>query len=268
MSQTFINLRFEQIEKRFNEIDILLNLATLYQSKTDIYQTLCRSAHVLLVSHFEGLYREVCRDVIDDMNFNTNFYEIKKVIFNSYCSYFIHTNETPESANNIKLKLWEAFKNHPSSLKVEPFISVDNRNPTPLILETILKKFGVKNFFWSIDSSDLDIVFEDQKSKTLKLRNRLLKYVRSGTRNYPYTVDSSFYHPIVRENQKKVKTFWEDFINNFLKARHNIVHGHVIDNPNNHEAISQAKIKIEILLYAFIINVCSASNKIFLLPEN
>ncbi len=267
MNQTFINLRFEQIEKRFNEIDVLLNLASLYQSNDEIYQSLCRSAQVLLVSHFEGLYREICRDVIDDINFNTKFFEVKKVIFSSYCDFFIQNNESPESTNNIRLKLWEAFKDYPSSLKVEPFISFDNRNPTPQIIETILKKFGIRNFFWSIGGSDLDIVFEDQKSKTLKLRNKLFQYVKMKTSKYPYTIDKSFYHPVEKANEKKTKTLWEDFINNFLKERHSIVHGHVLDNPNNHESLSEAKIKLEILLCAFIINICSAANPIFLLQD-
>lgn len=267
MNQTFINLRFEQIEKRFNEIEILLNLASLYQSSSEIYQTLCRSAHVLLVSHFEGLYREVCRDIIDDINLNTTFYEVKKTIFNSHCDYFIQKTETPEAANNIRQRLWEAFKTYPSKLRIEPFIYIDNKNPTPQIIETILRKFGVRHFFSLIEGSDLDLVFEDQKSKTDRLRKRLRKYVVYGTSGYPYTVDPSFYNPINKEAKKGSHTLWEDFINNFLKERHNIVHGHIIDNPSNHEALSQAKMKLEILLYAFIINICSSSNPLFLLSE-
>jgi hypothetical protein len=266
MNQSFINLRFEQIEKRFNEIDTLLNLAIIQQSNTDVYQTLCRSANVLLVSHFEGLYREVCRDIIDDINANTKFFEVKKTIFNSYCDFFMHNTE-PKAANNIRLKLWEAFKDHSSKLKVEPFIYVDNKNPTPKIIETILERFGITSFFWSIDGSDLDLVFEDQKSKTKKLRDRMLQYVKTTTRNYPYTVDKSFYNPANKENIEKKKTLWEDFINNFLKERHNIVHGHIIDNPYNHEYLLQAKLKLEILLLVFIINICSASNPLFLLSE-
>lgn len=268
MNQTFINLRFEQIEKRFKEIEVLLSLAFSHESNLDIYQTLCRSAHVLLVSHFEGLYREICRDIIDDINLNTKFYEVKKIIFSTHCEYYIHSNESAEAINNIKIKLWEAFKEYPSKLKVDPFIFVDNRNPTPQVMETILKKFGVKSFFLGIEGSDLDLVFEDQKSKTQKLRDKLFKYVNSATKNYPYTVDKSFYHPIDKEGKKKNKTLWEDFINTFLKERHNIVHGHILDNPYNHESLSQAKIKLEILLYAFIINLCSAANPVFFLPES
>jgi hypothetical protein len=267
MTETFVNARFEQIEKRFNEIQILLDLAASSRHDVEIYQALCRSAHVLLVSHFEGLYKEICRDIIDDINKHTKFFEVKKVIFNSHSEYFINNKESDKSINAIKLKLFEAFKDYPSKLRVEPFLFVDNKNPTPEIIETILEKFGIKNFFWSIDGSDLDIVFEDQKSSIERVKNRLLSYLKIRTAVYPYTVDISFYNPVIKSNEGKRKTLWEDFLNNFLKERHNIIHGNTINNPNDNESLSKAKMKIEILIYAFIINICSAANPVFMLTE-
>ncbi|RLJ72509.1 HEPN domain-containing protein [Pedobacter alluvionis] len=267
MNQTFINSRFEQIEKRFNEVQLLLDLAATSRHNLDTYQALCRSAHVLLVSHFEGLYKEICRDIIDDINMHTNFFEVKKVIFNSHSEYFINNKESEKSINAIKLKLFEAFKEYPSKLRVEPFLFVDNKNPAPEIIETILEKFGIKNFFWSIDGSDLDVVFEDQKSAIERQKTRLLSYLKIRTATYPFTVDRSFYNPIDKSNQSKKVTLWEDFLNNFLKERHNIIHGNTVNNPNDNESLSKAKIKIEILIYAFILNICSAANPIFMLSE-
>jgi hypothetical protein len=267
MSQTFINLRFDQIEKRFNEVELLLKLAEKYLSDFDTYQSLCRSAHVLLISHFEGLYKDISKDIIYDLNSNTHFFEIKKAIFNTHCNYFLNSNDSEKATQKVKEKLWQAFKEYPSQLKFEPFLFVDNKNPTPEIIESILEKFGVKNFFSSIDGSDLDIVFEDQKTKTLKLRNRLLIYLKKGTNNFPYTIDTSIYNPNPKNETKKGKTLWEDFINSFLKERHDIIHGHTLDSPNDHESLSIIKMKIEIVLYAFIINLTSASNPIIFLDK-
>ena len=269
MSQTFINSRLEQIEKRFNEVQLLLDLASSSIDNEYLYVALCRSAQVLLVSHFEGLYKEICRDVIDDINSNTQFYEVKRDIFNSHCNYFIQSKDSDKSVNNIKLKLWEAFKEHPSKLRSEPFLFVDNKNPAPEIIETILEKFGVNGFFKNIEGSDLDLVFEDQVSDINRLRKRLSIYLTKSTCNYPYTVDTSFYNPQITNdgNKKKHKTLWEDFLNNFLKERHNIIHGNTMGNPNDNESLSKAKVKIEILIYAFIINICSVANPIFLLNE-
>ncbi|OIV42254.1 HEPN domain-containing protein, partial [Flavobacterium johnsoniae] len=224
MTQTYINLRFEQIERRFDEVERLLRLAYLNQDDIEMYQSLCRSAHVMLVSHFEGLYKDIAKDVIDDLNANCKFYEIKKAIFRTHCGYFIHQNESDKSSETLRNRLWDAFKEYKCELVSLPFLFVDNKNPTPQILETILEKFGIKNFFSSLDGSELDVVFEDQKTKMLKIRNKLLKYTKKSTQTFPYTVDVSIYNPVTKTNEKK-RTLWEDFINNFLKERHNIIHG-------------------------------------------
>lgn len=267
MNQTFLNLRFEQIEKRFKEVNTLLSLAFENEKDIDKYQALCRSAHILLVSHFEGLYKDVCRDIIDDINFNTKFIQVKKAIFNTHCKFFIHVTETSKSVHAIRIKLWDAFRDYKSELRFEPFIFVDNRNPAPDILESILENFGAKNFFWSLEGSDLDVVFEDQKSKTQRLRDKLFFYLKRTTITYPYTTNRSIYNPNENDVPKKIKTLWQDFLNNFLKERHSIVHGHITDNPNSHEALQEAKLKIEVLLYAFIINVCSAATPILLVTD-
>ena len=268
MKQTFINLRFDEIEKRFSEIDLLLKLAVEYESDFEIYKSLCRSANVLLVSHFEGLYKDISRDILDDLNANTHFYEVPKNIFNTHCQYYIHGVESQKSLDKVKQKLWTAFKDYPSKLHSEPFLYVDNKNPAPKIIESILERFGVKNFFWNLESSDLDIVFQNQKTKSIKLRNRLLKNLKNGTAFYPYAVTTSTYNPVEKLNIKKGTTLWEDFINNFLRDRHNIIHGNTMNNPNDHESLSDAKLKIEIILYAFILNICVAANPMMLLQES
>ncbi len=262
MIQTFINIRFERIDKRIKEIDILLNLAESKQYELDIYQALCRSAHVLLVSHFEGLYKEVCKDVLDDINANTTFNQVPKPILNTHCNFFIQNPDQSDASNSIRNKLIEAFNDYPSKIKPEPFLFIDNRNPTPEIIETILKRFGIKNFFWSLKDSDLDIVFKDLKTETLEIRNKLLDHLKHNTQKYPYTVDKSIYKPSIKENQQKGKTLYEDFLDSFLNGRHNIVHGHIIENPLGHEELMKAKLKIEILLFAYIINICYSANPV------
>jgi hypothetical protein len=265
MNQTYVSLQFDKLSKRFEEVRLLLALAEKYQSNNDTYTSLCRSAHVLLVSNFEGLYKDICKDVIDDINASIHFYEIKKEIFNTYCGYFTKKGEETEFANTVKLRLKEALNIYPAKLKVEPFLFVDNKNPTPKIIETILSKFGVDNFFWNIADSDLDIVFKNQKSETKRLRDKLRVYTERNVATYPYTVTTDFYHPIKKTNQKITKTIWEDFLNDFLKGRHDIVHGHTTGNPVSHGTILDASIKMEILILAFIINLCSACNPVFIL---
>jgi hypothetical protein len=266
--QTFVGLQFDKMDERFNEIRALAELAAKYLAEPMIYRSLCRSAHVLLVSHFEGIYKDICRDVVDDINANIRFIEVKKDIFNTYCGYFIQKDEDVKFAQAIRQRLKEALEAHPAKLKVEPFLFVDNKNPAPAIIEAILTKFGVINFFWTIDGSDLDLVFEDQKSDTKRLRKRLWNYTKRNVSNYPYTVSEYFYNPVKKAGKKSSKTLWETFLNEFLKGRHDIVHGDTVSNPISHEDIIDAITKIEILILVFIINVCSAANPLRALPEH
>jgi hypothetical protein len=265
--QTFIGLQFDKMSDRFIEIRALTELAAKHLNEPSLYKYLCRSAHVLLVSHFEGIYKDICRDVIDDINANIKFIEVKKEIFNTYCGYFIQKDEDAKFAQTIRQRLKEALEAHQAKLKVEPFLFVDNKNPAPSIIEAILTKFGIIDFFWSIDGSDLDLVFEDQKSDTERLRKRLWNYAKRNVSNYPYTVSEYFYNPVKKIGKKSKKTLWETFLNEFLKGRHDIVHGDTVNNPISHEDITDAITKIEILVLAFIINVCSAATPLRALPE-
>ena len=255
--QSYLNLRFESIEKRFEEIDFLINCAIENLSDNNKYQTFCRSAHVLLVSHFEGIYKDVVKDVIDDFNINTKFDQLPKDILNTHCNYFLLSIDTTKPTKIIKDKLKEAFGNYQSKIKIEPFLFVDNKNPTPEIVNTILERFGISNFFWSIKDSDLDIVFAGLKTETNDLKTKLLDYLKNNTKIFPYNIEISIYNPAIKSTEKKHKTLWEDFLNDFLKERHSIVHGTTLTSPFSHQAITDAKVKMEIITYAFIITLAS-----------
>lgn len=271
---TFISSRLDLIENRFNEIDTLLNLAQKSIKQPTTYSTLCRSAHVLLVSHVEGIYKDIVRDTIDDLNRNTDFITVKKTIFKTHSLHFIQNrensklseyNKIPENerfTEVIKDRLWEAFKNNKTELILEPFLRTDNKNPTPKILEEILKKFGENSFFNSLKDSRLEVVFENDFKSSIRELNRIKKYLNKGVQNFPYNVDKSYFYNSDSAKSKKEKGLFEEFLNEFLSDRHKIVHGQTLDNPKNDKEIEISKLKIEILIYAFIISICHCSNPI------
>jgi hypothetical protein len=119
-----------------------------------------------------------------------------------------------------------------------------------------------------IQGSGSDLEFEDQKSDTKRLRKRLWNYTKRNVSNYPYTVSEYFYNPVKKAGKKSSKTLWETFLNEFLKGRHDTVHGDTVSNPISHEDIIDAITKIEILILVFIINVCSSANLLRALPEH
>ena len=266
MTETFVFSRLDSIEKRFKEVELLLQFAEDNQDDDKVYATFCRSAHIILVAHFEGIIKEICKDIIADINYNTTFDKIPNKIFSTFCEYFL-IKEKKEcydiSINSLKLKLKEAFGNSNSNLKFEPFIQSVDKNLAPSILETILERFGSNRFFWSLKNSNLDVVFEDSKTEIEELKKLLKNHVIESVVNYPYCVNKSIYCPdITILDQKSKKTLWEEFIDDLLKERHGIVHGQKLDNSYSHFSIHEAKIKIEILVYVFIINICCVSNPI------
>ncbi|SHF60221.1 HEPN domain-containing protein [Chryseobacterium sp. OV279] len=264
---TFVSSRLDVIASRFNEIEILLQLTEENVSHPARYAALCRSAHVLLVSHVEGIYKDIVKDVIDDLNFNTDFFcNVKKDIFKTHSLHFIHTVENDKSAEKIKEKLWNAFKDCKTQLILEPFLRTDNKNPTPQILEEILKKFGEEHFFRSLIESRLEVVFENNKKLSLKELEKIKRHTTNGVQNFPYTLDKSYFYNFNLPNLgKDKKGLFEEFLNQFLNDRHKIVHGQALDNPKNHTEILESKVKIEILMYAFIICLCHLSNPVALL---
>ncbi|HRN44054.1 MAG TPA: HEPN domain-containing protein [Flavobacterium sp.] len=267
---TFVSVRLENIEKRFSEIDTLLNLAKQNKEDSQIYSALCRSAHVLLVSHFEGIYKDIVKD---DLNSNIDFINISKSIFRTHSLHFMHNDARDSNIEHIKDKLWDAFKEYKCNLKHEPFLRTDNKNPTQKIIDDILNKFGEKDFFYSLSNSKLEIVFENNFKMSQRELYRIKRYTQAGTKNFPYTLDTTYYKAINnslnKEPRKKIKKgLFEEFLEEFLKDRHAIVHGSRLDNPKNSKEIASSKIKIEILIYAFIICICSGASPIYLLKTD
>lgn len=268
MTDSFLFSRLDSIEKRFQEVDLLLKFAEENQENDKVYPTFCRAAHIILVAHFEGAIKEICKDIIDDINYNNSFDTVPAKVFATYCEYFLvreNNNQfSSKGISTLREKLIAAFGNSRANLKVEPFISTEGRNLAPAIIENILQKFGLKYFFKSLENSDLEVVFEDSKTEIEELKILLKNHIIENIIQYPYTVQKSIYSPdeniIENVKNKKFKTLWEEFIDDVLKERHSIVHGQTLDNPYNHENLHKAKSKIEILIYVFIINLALISN--------
>lgn len=264
MTESFVFSRLESLEKRFQEVDLLLKFAVDNIGNDQLYSTFCRSAHIILIAHFEGAIKEVCKDVIDDINYNLSFDKIPKNICMTYAEYFLVKENNNKFSNEgifrLKEKIKEAFGNNKANLNVAPFLMPVDRNLAPAIIGLILKRFGVNDFFYIISNSDLEIVFEDEKTSIAELKNRLKTHVFEKTTTYPYQTDPCIYNPTPTNiNNKKQTTLWEEFIDDILMERHNIVHGHKLHNPYDHSNLQKAKEKIEILIYVFIICICGAS---------
>ena len=141
MTDSFLFSRLDSIEKRFQEVDLLLKFAEENQENDKVYPTFCRAAHIILVAHFEGAIKEICKDIIDDINYNNSFDTVPAKVFATYCEYFLvreNNNQfSSKGISTLREKLIAAFGNSRANLKVEPFISTEGRNLAPAIIENI-----------------------------------------------------------------------------------------------------------------------------------
>ena len=78
----------------------------------------------------------------------------------------------------------------------------------------------------------------------------LREHVLEGTEDFPYSVKSEKYG--LKKNKTKMKTLWEEFLEQINQRRHSIAHGNVFENINNIRELELNKLKILIVQYAFI----------------
>ena len=86
---TFLSVRFDYFDKRFKEIDILIDLAKENRSKNeDAYKTLCNAAQVLLAAHYEGTVKDFSYDFIRDINKYDSYRNLPEPIKWTFCDHF------------------------------------------------------------------------------------------------------------------------------------------------------------------------------------
>jgi hypothetical protein len=264
---SYVCLRLESLQKRFDEIDLLLNYASKNEHTNDLYCTLCRSAQIFIVAHFEGAIKDIVRDVLDD--FNNSEYEFKdspEAIKRTFCNYFLENEDGRSNEKKLK-KLYEVFDSLPVKYGVDPFLysnsENNNKNPSPHVVERIMEKFGVTFFLTRIYNSDLDVAFEDSKSDMINLRDRLRQHLMSALDTYPYKIDLDLFNISSAKCKKETNSLWFDFLETIQNYRHKIAHGNTLENLDSHTNIAKTRIQVEILIYAFIMILCK-----YAIPKN
>jgi hypothetical protein len=260
---TSVSSGLESLQRRFSEIDLILSYASEKEKTYELYTTLCRSAQVLLIAHFEGAVKQFVRDVINDFNqSNFEFKDSPNALKHTFCSFFIKENN-----DSVRFKLLDTFNSVPVKYTAEAFLfnnhSDNNRNPNPYVVNNILERFGVSSFLSQIENSDLDVAFEDSKSSQIAIRDKMKFYLIENVKHYPYTVDLKLFNINFDKNMGKrksrKKSMWEEFLDEVMTKRHNIAHGNSLESQCSHTEIERSKLKIEILIYAYILLLCKFS---------
>lgn len=254
MSQSFINFLLNELDTRWHEISILLETANKYEQKNQVlHDAICRSVCVLMVAHFEGFYKDLIKNIIEDLKINKKFCELSNSIQRNYCNIFIDSESSSHAKNRIVESLIEKFKEVDILISYEPFLSNRNENPKPQVIETLFENIGIKKIFEILMSSDYEYVFQEENSSIEKRIQELTQLLDSYSYNYPYTYDKSYFNMNPISNKKSAKrTLWEEFLDEINRRRHGIAHGSELGNGHSVEGLILTKNKLRCLELALI----------------
>ncbi|WP_323664117.1 MAE_28990/MAE_18760 family HEPN-like nuclease [Pectobacterium carotovorum] len=234
-----------KLNDQWKEIDCLIDLADIYiNSNVDIYNSLCRSAMVLCVSHMESFYKELIKNFILDIE-KIDFKDLPDSMKRQFCKKFIGYEESREINERTLLLIKELEQHGNFKLSYDAFSPNKNKNPKPSIIESICENLGAKKIFNSLDGTVFDNVF----SMTEKELDRFEKIIDTLARKRLSTqnnLDGFFIFKKLYPVKNSGRTLWESFFDSINTKRHDIAHGNVFQNSTSTPELKNVKNKCKI----------------------
>jgi len=264
---TFVYDLAYSIEDRWLEVDILIAKAA-FEETLDFafYDALCRATVVLIVAHLEGFMKDAGRAIIQDINKFSSFNRCPAPIKRTFCKSFIELpmGEFKSGAEHRLLRLINMLDNLDTKLSVEPFLIENNygnnKNPSPGIIDRICSNFGVEKVFLWTHNSKLDIVFSGTQSDVLELISELRNHILASTAIHPYTLDPFLFGVQEVKNAKSsTPSFWETFLDQVLKYRHDVAHGSSFTNSLSVRELVDFRNKVVVLQYTLLLILSAKS---------
>ena len=245
-----------ELNERWKEVDILIEQAHLKADcDIDLYNALCRSVSILIVSHMEGFVKDITKNVILDLNYNLKFSLMPTSVKRTFCCKYLGADVGGNNRNkNIDLMIEDFSKYDQLKISYEPFLFVDNKNPNPSNIKNVLSRFGVSDVFKNLHQSRFDSTFESKNKVNINLRrlNKILLHVSS---EFPYSADLKKFK--LGNKKYNNRTLWEEFIDNLNHTRHKIVHGNTFDNLDSIQDIKLQQGKVRILQLLIVYVLCA-----------
>lgn len=123
------------------------------------------------------------------------------------------------------------------------------------VIEKYFEEIVGRNFWGYITDCRIEKVFENDNEFVLEITTQLSDILTRGVREFPYNIDISSIELNLSNNKVSDDCLWKTFLNQTLKARHNVAHGISFDNTMSIEEIKNTREKIVILekLFAVLI---------------
>jgi len=253
---TFLYEFMRQVDENWMEIDLLITEAeSARASNLSLYNAICRSASILMVSHLEGFTKGLVKAVVRDLNENCDFGELPKPIQRTYCKKYLGNNIDSVGDKHEKkvVLLIDKFSEMKSKISHEPFHFPVNKNPNPNVINAIYTNFGIKNVFLHLHQSELDDVFSESHDYVIECIQREKDNVSIGVSQFPYTM--TFSNMGLTKSVLDVKggrTLWEEFIDQINMKRHSIAHGNDFVNSEDVVVLKESKARLVFLQLGLI----------------
>ncbi|WFQ78653.1 HEPN domain-containing protein [Xenorhabdus sp. SF857] len=234
-----------KLNDQWREIDCIIDLADEHiHNNIDTYNSLCRSAMVLCVSHMENFYKELVKNFISDID-KMDFKLLPDAMKRQFCKQFVGYEDNKE--NNKKItSLINELENHGNfKISYDAFMPSKNKNPKPSIIESICDNLGTKKIFEKLSGTIFDNVF----SMTDKEIERFEKIIDTSVRkrlSKQKILDNFVLIQKINSIQSKDRSLWESFFDNINTKRHDIAHGNVFENSTSTSELKVIKNKCKI----------------------
>lgn len=254
---TNVTYYLAQLNIQWNEVELLISEAERVKDiNQDLFNVLCRSASILIVSHLEAFTKDLCPVIVEDINNHCLFKEIPLALQKTACDKYI--DDQANKHHFLKTIIEDLSRSHDFKICYKSFLFKKNNNPKPDIIKSTGVKFGINNIFENINDSIFDNAFISS-NRTKKLLNQMLNILPASTKTYPYRTKKNIFS--LKAKRYSGKSVWEEFLNELNKSRHAIVHGNSFENNDDEASLREKMNKIRLFQLVIIYLICSYSNK-------
>ena len=265
---TFAYTLSEGISARLAEIR---EIGTRAESEFDkdpiIYDILCRSGSILIVSALEAFIKDLNTAIQSDLTSNiSKFSDMPKKMQREFSEKIVYFEGVPEA--DIKKRsnqLLKFFENNSVKIDMGAFNYREslNKNPSANMVDSAFNRYGINSILHCLSGSKFEAVFNNDSSTDFVLKREIIR-LRATLFAFPYkpmppSFDMKDWLPL--KAQSVPNSIWHTFLENMLRRRHGVVHADTRDNPTSWQAINDDSNKLEILFSGLLFAASSLIGK-------
>ena len=256
---TFLQELITTTDLRWKEVELLIEEADKHNEGEVMYDSLCRSTSILMISHMEGFIKELAKSLVDDFNRHLSFSEfptpVKDAIAASYYSSKMSDESDFRRYQQLLIQTFDGLNDFEAKVEAFLFQGNGNKNPKPDMISQVLRKFGVRDVFKNLHNSSYEDVFESPRA-AIRRFSLLHRITFKACDSFPYKASLTESSGLISTNYQG-QTVWQEFLNNINSRRHQIVHGNTFENTTTVRDLRLTIKKIRLFQLLVIYVVCA-----------